>query len=174
MAIDVTDTWVNLDITGTINTPEDIAIEAMMPWVAGGWLLGNVLMVVFFLLKAWGLYNINRKLGEQYPWLAWIPVIQVYAFVKAAGKNGIWVLWLILGFIAFVIPGIIIYIILAHGISKRTGRWVWSTLGILFIDWVMLPVIGHKLADGWPKNNTQEPENMPTEEPKKEEEKQEL
>lgn len=88
----------------------------------------NILMIVFFVLKAWGLYNINKKLGEAYPWLAWIPLIQIYSFVKAGGKKGIWVLWMILGFIALIIPGFIIYIIIAHGISKRTGRTGWSTL----------------------------------------------
>jgi len=53
-------------------------------------------MLISFLLKAWGIYNINRKLGEPYPWLAWIPFIQMYSFVKAGGKNGLWVLWMIL------------------------------------------------------------------------------
>ncbi len=97
-------------------------LEAMMPWVQTGSLFINIFMVVAFLLKAWGLYNINTKLGEPHPWLSWVPVVQVYSFVKAGGKDGIWVLWLILGFIAFIIPGIVIAIIISHGISKRTGR----------------------------------------------------
>lgn len=127
------------------------SIDPMMmelaPLIAGFGIFLNLFMLAAFLLKAWGLWNINKKLGEPYPWLAWIPVIQMYSFVKAGGKKGIWILWMILGFIAFVIPGLIIYIIIAHGISKRTGRTGWSTLGIVFFDFIMLPVIGHKLKE---------------------------
>ncbi len=36
---------------------------------------------------------------------------------------------------------------IAHGISKRTGRTGWSTLGIVLVDFIMLPVIGHTLED---------------------------
>jgi Family of unknown function (DUF5684) len=129
--------------------PNDISIPGemaeFMPLISWGIVIFNILMLVFFALKAWGLYNINKKLGEPYPWLAWIPVIQIYSFVKAGGKNGIWVFWIILGFMALIIPGIILYIIVAHGISKRTGRSGWSTLGIVFVDFIMLPVIGSKL-----------------------------
>lgn len=109
------------------------------------WTILNIIFLASFLLKAWWLYNINTKLGEPYPWLAWVPVIQVYSFVKAAWKPPIWILWLILGFIVFIIPGIIITIILCHEISKRTWRWGWSTLWIFFVPAIMFPVIGYKL-----------------------------
>ena len=120
----------------------------------------NIFIVVAFLLKAWGLYNINKKLWEDYPWLAWIPVIQIYSFVKAAWKNWIWILWLILGLIAFVIPWIIILAILCNGIAKRTGRWFWSALWIFFFSSIMLPIIGYKLKEKW----IAETSNTPVEE----------
>lgn len=107
----------------------------------------NIIYIIFFLLKAWGLYNINKKLGEPYPWLAWIPLAQMYSFVKAGGKSGIWVLWIILGFIAFAIPGIILVINVLHNTSKRTGRGIWTTLGLLFFGFIMYPVVGYKLKD---------------------------
>ncbi len=72
-----------LDGTTVPTGVEDITAEALMPWLAGASVGSNVLMIVFFILKAWGLYNINKKLGEDHPWLAWIPVVQVYSFVKA-------------------------------------------------------------------------------------------
>jgi hypothetical protein len=56
--------------------------------------------------------------------MSWIPVLNIYSYVRAAGKPNIWILWWILGFIAFIIPGIIITIILFNSISKRTGRGI--------------------------------------------------
>ena len=128
------------------------SVDAMMPMIAGAGVVANVITIVFFLLKAWGLYNINKKLGEPYPWLSWIPVIQMYSFVKAGGKNGMWVLWIILGYIFFIIPGLILSIIVMHETSKRTGRGVWTTLGFIFIGFIMYPVVGHKLQAA-PANN---------------------
>ena len=69
----------------------------------------------------------------------------MYSFVKAGGKSGWWVLWIILGFFFFLIPGIILTIIVMHSTSKRTGRGVWTTLGFIFFGFIMYPVVGHKL-----------------------------
>ncbi|QFR39298.1 hypothetical protein A9Q91_03615 [Candidatus Gracilibacteria bacterium 28_42_T64] len=151
----------NNEIIDMMSNPEMIEIMSRLGTV---WLILNILFLSAFLLKAWGLYNINKNLGEPYPWLAWIPVFQIYSFVKAAGKDAIWILWLILGFIALIIPGIVITVILCHEISKRTGRGAWSTLGIFFIPAIMLPIIGYKLEE---KKNI---ENNTKKEIKKEEE----
>ena len=126
------------------NMPIDGEIMWLLAWL---WIIVNILILVGFLLKAWWLWNINKKLWEPHPWLAWIPVIQMYSFVKAAWKNWIWILWLIIGFIAFIIPWVIIVAILCNWIAKRTGRWFWSAVWVFFIPAIMLPIIWYKLKD---------------------------
>lgn len=37
-------------------------IEQWMPLIGAAIVVFNILMIVFFVLKAWGLYNINKKL----------------------------------------------------------------------------------------------------------------
>jgi Ca2+/H+ antiporter len=96
---------------------------------------------------AWGLYLINKKSGEQYPWLAFIPLVQIYSFVKAGGKDGIWVLWLILGYMALVIPGLVLTIMVIHGISKRTGNGAGSTILAIFFPYIMYPIMGSNMVD---------------------------
>ena len=47
----------------------------------------NVLYVIFFITTAIGLYKLSKKLGDEHSWLAFIPVIQLYTFIKTAGYN---------------------------------------------------------------------------------------
>jgi hypothetical protein len=94
-----------------------------------------------YLMKAYGLFVLNQKLGENHAWLAWVPVVNIYSFVKAAGKSGWWVLFLIIGFILFVIPGVVMYIYLCHCISKRVGRTGWTTAVLVFFNIVGFPQV---------------------------------
>jgi hypothetical protein len=122
-----------------------------------GW-ISDILWIVLFLLEAWWLYMINKKLWEKYAWLSWVPIVNMYSTVKAGWKNGIWVLYVILWFIALIIPWLVLWIIVLHWISKRTGRTWWSTLWLIFVPFIMLPVIGYKLKDE--KDNESEPEKI--------------
>lgn len=109
----------------------------------------QLLSFVTFILQAYWIYQINKKFWEEYPWLAFIPVINIYSFVKAAWKDWIWVLWLILWFIAFGIPWLIITIVLIDNISRRTGHGFWMSVWILFFPYICLPIIGSQLPEWW-------------------------
>lgn len=100
-----------------------------------------IMIFIPYLMKAYGLFVLNNKLGEKHAWLAWVPVINIYSFVKAAGKSGWWVLFLIIGFILFVLPGVVMYIYLCHCISKRVGRTGWTTAVLVFFNIVGFPQV---------------------------------
>ena len=131
--------------------PEILGSPALNPSVMDMfgtiWAFVGIFQLAIFLLISWGLYLINKKWEEPYPWLAFIPLVQIYSFVKAGGKDGIWVLWLILGYIALVIPGLILTIIVKHGISKRTGNGAGTTILAIFFPYIMYPIIGNKMVD---------------------------
>ena len=76
----------------------------------------------------WGLcmHIIAHKTNTPNPWLAWIPIANVYLMCIIAGKPA-W--WIILCFIPFV--NIIIFIILWMGIAKARNKPDW--IGILMI-----------------------------------------
>ena len=107
----------------------------------------NILSLIAYLLQAWWLYLINKKLWEEYPWIAFIPVIQIYSFVKAAGKEPIWILWIILWTLLFVIPWLIICIMLTHEISKRCWRWAWTTILFILFPYIMFPIVWNSMPD---------------------------
>lgn len=120
------------------------------------WIVSNIISLIFYVLQSWGLYLINKKLWEEYAWLSWIPVVQVYSFVKAAWRPTIWILWLILWLIFFVIPWLIIAIILLNDISKRTGNGTWTTILLVFFPFIMFPYIWNKMSANPIKN----PQNL--------------
>jgi len=122
------------------------------------WIASIVIQLAIHLLTAWGLWKINKKLWEPYAWLSWIPLVNIYSYVRAAGKANIWILWAILATIAIAIPFIwififlFVYISILHAISKRCGRWAWTTVWFLFIPFIMFPIVGSKCSPN--KNNT--------------------
>lgn len=44
----------------------------------------NILSLVIFISTSLGLYWINKKLWEKHAWLSFIPLIQIYSYVKAS------------------------------------------------------------------------------------------
>ena len=132
----------------------DIINQQMQMWAywntdyfAYIWVASIIIQLIVHLLTAWWLWNINKKLWEPHAWISWIPVINIYSFVRAAWYPNIWILWLILWSIAIVIPFIWIIIFLfllikvLHWISKRCWRWAWTTIWFLFISFIMFPIV---------------------------------
>ncbi len=112
---------------------------------AATWPEAAIINLVVYALTAWWLYNVNKKLGEPIPWLAWVPVLSIYSFVKAAWKSWIWILWIILWLIFFIIPWLIIIFILCNEISKRTWNWVWTTLWLFFLFPIFIAITWYRL-----------------------------
>ena len=72
------------------------------------------------------LQTIASKTGTPEPWLAWIPVANVYLMCKIA-KRPTW--WVVLCFIPFV--NVIISVILWMGIAEARQKPAW--LGVLML-----------------------------------------
>lgn len=135
-------------------------------------MIANWLSIVAFLLSAWWLFMINKKLWEKHPWLSFIPVINIWSyftawkvsFLKYFVYPILWIIaWVIISFFTHWIVIVVAYIyfiycmiVIMHSISKRTGRWVWTTIWFIFIPFIMLPIVGHKLKDknqiAWDEN----------------------
>ncbi len=128
----------------------------------------NSVSLVIFLMFSYWLYLIAKKLNEDYPWLAFVPLVQVYTLLKVAKKWLIWILWFILAYIlvwgsmgvamifAFtkgpmIVPAFIwiiwmiwlftLIIKLIHSISTRCWRWVLTTIWFIFIPALMFLIV---------------------------------
>lgn len=72
------------------------------------------------------LFGIAERTRTARPWMAWIPVLNVYLMCKIAGKPGWWVL-------LFLVPvlNIVIMVLVWMGIAKARSKPAW--LGVLMI-----------------------------------------
>jgi len=172
------------DMMNTLGNNSDLF--SMLAWA---WMVMNIFMLITFLLKAWWLYNINKKLWEKYAWLSWIPVLQIYNLFTASQKSWITYLlypviaiiaWIFLSMFTFwlslliaILYAAIMWVKLLSAISTRTWRGAWTTLGFIFIPYIMYPVVWYKLKEKSENNTKNNEEVIEKEEEKSNESKKE-
>jgi hypothetical protein len=71
-------------------------------------------------------YTIANKTGTPEPWMAWVPILNVYLMCKIAGKPT-W--WMILFFIPFA--NIVAAVLIWMAIAEARGKPAW--LGVLML-----------------------------------------
>jgi Family of unknown function (DUF5684) len=111
----------------------DIAVN---PAAANMGMAGIVIQLVIYLFYAYCVFALAKKMGAANAWMAFIPLLNIYLFMKMAGKPG-W--WLILMFIPLV--NIIVAIVALHSISKLRGHGAGFTLGLVFLGFIFLPIL---------------------------------
>jgi hypothetical protein len=82
------------------------------------------------------LFLIAKKLNVQAPWTAWVPVVNIWTLLQAAGKPCWWVLLFFIPLVGFIV---IIHVWMC--ITENLGRNKWMGLLIL-IPIVSLVYIG--------------------------------
>lgn len=90
-------------------------------------------IVVFLLASMWKVY---KKAGYE-GWECIVPIYNIYILCKIAGKNGWWVLWLIIPYI-----GIIFHVIVNIEIAKKFGKSVGFGIGLVFLSFIFWPILG--------------------------------
>lgn len=127
------------------------------------WVIINIIGILFYISWAYWLYLINKKLGEKYAWLSFVPIVQFYNYFTASKKSVlhylvfpiIWIIiWAILAFFTFWISLIVAYVYfivmwvkLLHAISIRTWNWAWTTVWFFFVSFIMFPIVWMKMSD---------------------------
>lgn len=95
-----------------------------------------VIQLVIYLFFAYCVFTLAKKMGTANAWMAFIPLLNIYLFIKMAGKPGWW-------FLLFLIPfvNIIISIVVLHSVVKLRGHSGWFTLGMIFLGIIFLPIL---------------------------------
>lgn len=88
-----------------------------------------------------GMWKMFEKAGQP-GWAAIIPIYNMYILCKVGGRPG-W--WLILMFIPIV--SIVIWAIVSSDLSKSFGRGTGTTVGIFFLGFIFLPILGFGKAE---------------------------
>lgn len=143
-------------------------------------ILIRILWLLSYITTYTWLFLINKKLWEKHSWLSFVPLLQIYSYIKASKKSAdtyviypfIWVIfWWLLSAITFwismliaTIYMIVMWIKLLHAISLRCWRWIWTTIWFIFIPFIMFLVVWIKLKDNsWEKKEKIETNNKKNE-----------
>ena len=59
-----------------------------------GYLVYGAIALIVFLYTAWCLRELARKEAARRPWLAWIPIADVYLVCTLVGHGVLWTIWL--------------------------------------------------------------------------------
>jgi hypothetical protein len=98
---------------------------------------GFVLWVIVYIAFALPLWAVFKKAGSEMAWAAFVPIVNVYELLKIVGRPG-W--WLILYLVPLV--NIVIAIIVWNDLSKSFGKGVGFTIGLIFLSWIFLAILG--------------------------------
>ncbi len=99
----------------------------------GGFLIIGFLLVCIMVAANWQVFTKAGKPG----WAALIPIYNLVVFLQIAGKP-VW--WILLSFIPFV--SLVVWILVIDALSKSFGKDSWFTVGLFFLPFVFLPILG--------------------------------
>jgi len=141
---------------------KDVVVYTTSTGFSWGLFLGLFLVgILFYVLVAWLLYRIGKKLGYQKSWYAWVPFLNYWMMVELSTRESSW-FWII--FITMFIPcinivGLVMLVIVMMDISEACGKESWW--GILWIIPIVNFVIMYILGSG-PAVPPQGPQTPPT------------
>ena len=106
----------------------------------GGMIFLVIYLVIIVLVIA-GMWKVFTKAGQP-GWACIVPFVNLYFLCKVAGRPGWWVLLCLIPFINWIF-----LIILSNDVSKSFGKGIGTTLGLIFIPFIMYPVLGFGEAE---------------------------
>lgn len=95
-----------------------------------------VVYIAIILLVVAGMWGLFSKAGKP-GWYSLIPILNTVAIVNIAGRPSWW-------FFLTLIPlvNIVVVFLIYHDISKAFGYGIGTTLGLLFLPFIFVPLIG--------------------------------
>jgi hypothetical protein len=117
------------------NLPEFLALglAILVPLI-----IVSVAILVLEIVALWFIFEKAKEPG----WAAIIPIYNYLIVIKIAGKP--W--WFLLLFLIPIV-NVVIYIVVLHGLSKSFGKDAGFTVGLFFLRFIFLPILGFGKAE---------------------------
>ena len=102
----------------------------------GGFAFLYLIDIAIYILLIAGMWMTFVKAGEA-GWKSIIPIYNFIVLLKIIGRPWWWIL-------LFLIPivNIVILIIMWNGLSKSFGKGVGFTVGLIFLSFIFIPILG--------------------------------
>jgi hypothetical protein len=92
-----------------------------------------VAVLIFYLAAEWRIFTKAGKPG----WAVIIPIYNILVLLQIVGRPWWWILLFLIPFV-----NIIIGIIVLNDLSKVFGHGVGFTLGLIFLSFIFIPILG--------------------------------
>jgi hypothetical protein len=97
-----------------------------------------VLEIALYIYFCLCMFLIAKKLDVPAPWIAWIPIIQIWTIVASAGKPWWWVLLLLVPIVNIVI-GIYLWICITENLGRN--KWLGLLMLVPIVNFVFLGIL---------------------------------
>ena len=100
--------------------------------------------ILFYILSAWLLYRIGKRMSYENSWYAWVPILNMWMMTELAGRDMTFFLILLLGTFFCFIVAIVMMVILWMDIAERCGkeRWYGVLMIIPIVNWFIMYSLG--------------------------------
>jgi hypothetical protein len=106
--------------------------------MGGGVMILYVALIVISIIALWKMF---AKAGQP-GWASIIPIYNTIVMIQIAGKP-VW--WFLLLFIPIV--NIVVSVMITHATAKNFGRGVGTTLGLIFLPFIFMLILGFGSAE---------------------------
>ena len=97
--------------------------------IAGFAMIFLIIGIAFYLFICFCLFRIAKKLNVPSPWIAFIPIVQVWTWVTCAGKPAWWIILLLVP-IVNIFLGIYLWMCIAENLGKN--KWLFGVVQGIF------------------------------------------
>jgi hypothetical protein len=104
-----------------------------------------VIAIASYIYTSLCLFLIAKKLDVPAPWTAWVPLIQVWTFVTAAGKPWWWILLLLVPIVS-IIAGIYLWVCITENLGRN--KWLGLLMLVPIVNLVFLGMLAFSKSEG--------------------------
>jgi hypothetical protein len=102
--------------------------------------LGGYFILALLILTIVGMWKVFVKAGRP-GWAVLIPIYNIYVLLKIADDPGWWLILMLIPFVNLIVGGIV-----AVDLAHRFERGVVFALGMVFLPFIFIPILGFREA----------------------------
>jgi uncharacterized membrane protein YhaH (DUF805 family) len=119
--------------------PMTFPAPTMLPGLLAGFAtLIIILEIASYIYFCLCLFLIAKKLGVSNPWIAWIPIAQIWTVVNCAGKPWWWILLLLVPVVNIII-GIVLWMSITENLGKN--KWLGLLMLVPIVNFVYIGIL---------------------------------
>jgi len=103
--------------------------------------IGLLVYCAILLVVIAGGWKIFTKAGQP-GWAVLIPIFNAYILLKVVGRPWWWLILMLIPFVNFIVS-----IVVCNDLSKSFGRGLGTTLGLIFLPFIFVPILGFGSAE---------------------------